>query len=154
MHLKVKASNQSVYDLYNHHTSYHEGDSGLDLFVTEDVVVPKGELSFMINLQITCEAFPTKDKRSNISYYLYPRSSMGSKTPLRLSNSVGIIDAGYRGEIKAVVDNIDRERDFVIRTGTRLLQLCSPNLSPITYEMANSLSDTNRGNDGFGSTGL
>ena len=78
---------------------------------------------------------------------------MGSKTPLRLSNSVGIIDAGYRGEIKAVVDNIDRERDFVIRTGTRLLQLCSPNLSPITYEMANSLSDTNRGNDGFGSTG-
>ena len=153
MRLYLRPLDDNIKMFYKNHTHYKVGDSGLDLFVTEDVVVPKGELSFMINLQITCEAFPTKVKRSNISYYLYPRSSMGSKTPLRLSNSVGIIDAGYRGEIKAVVDNIDRERDFVIRTGTRLLQLCSPNLSPITYEMANSLSDTNRGNDGFGSTG-
>ena len=153
MHLKIKASNQVVYELYNNHTSYHEGDSGLDLFVTEDVIVPKGALAFMINLQITCEAFSTKEKMNNVSYYLYPRSSMGSKTPLRLSNSVGIIDAGYRGEIKAIVDNLDRDNDFIVRAGTRLLQLCSPIVSPITYEMANSLTDTSRGGGGFGSTG-
>ena len=55
-------------------------------------------------------------------YYLYPRSSI-SKTPLRLCNSVGIIDAGYRGNIMAFVDNIDEDYDL----GTRLFQLCDPN---------------------------
>ena len=46
-----------------------------------------------------------------VGYYLYSRSSTGSKTPLRLSNSVGIIDSGYRGNIKACFDNINNS-DF------------------------------------------
>ena len=60
------------------------------------------------------------------AYYLYPRSSMGSKTPLRLSNSVGIIDAGYRGNIIGVVDNIsDRENyNINIRVFIRHSILC------------------------------
>ena len=153
MHLKIKASNQAVSELYINHTSYHEGDSGLDLFVPEDVVIPAGAISCMVNLSISCEAFPDKDKKHNISYYLYPRSSMGAKTPLRLSNSVGIIDAGYRGEIKGIVDNLDKEQDYCIRAGTRLFQLCSPVLGPISFEMANTLSETARGEGGFGSTG-
>jgi dUTP pyrophosphatase len=107
----------------------------------------------MINLHISCEAYPDKEKRHNISYYLYPRSSMGARTPLRLSNSVGIIDAGYRGEIKAIVDNVDMEQDYSIRAGSRLFQLCSPVLGPISFEMTNTLSDTARGEGGFGSTG-
>lgn len=78
---------------------------------------------------------------------------MGAKTPLRLSNSVGIIDAGYRGEIKGIVDNLDKEQDYCIRAGTRLFQLCSPVLGPISFEMANTLSETARGEGGFGSTG-
>ena len=86
-------------------------------------------------------------------YYLYPRSSTGTKTPLRLANSVGIIDAGYRGEIKGIVDNLDKGQDYCIRAGTRLFQLCSPVLGPISFEMANTLSETARGEGGFGSTG-
>ena len=153
MKLVVKPLNEELYLKYSNHTHYNQGDSGLDLFVPEDVVIPAGAISCMVNLSISCEAFPDKDKKHNISYYLYPRSSMGAKTPLRLSNSVGIIDAGYRGEIKGIVDNLDKGQDYCIRAGTRLFQLCSPVLGPISFEMANTLSETARGEGGFGSTG-
>lgn len=152
MHLKLKPVNDEVSSIYQNHSSYHEGDSGLDLFVTQRIVVPAKSLSFKIDLCISCEAFQDKSKQMNVSYYLYPRSSMGAKTPLRLSNSVGIIDAGYRGNIMAIVDNLSDE-DFVIEQNTRLFQLCSPVLSPISFEVVNSLSETSRGSGGLGSTG-
>ena len=78
---------------------------------------------------------------------------MGARTPLRLSNSVGIIDAGYRGTLKAILDNIDLEEPYVVEKGTRLLQLCSPIMDEITYEVVNALSNTSRGTGGLGSTG-
>lgn len=93
-------------------------------------------------------------------YYLYPRSSI-IKTPLRLANSVGIIDAGYRGEIIAVVDNIDRNKDImtVIRNYAkkteRLFQICAPDLSSFKVELIENeeiLGKTERGEGGFGST--
>tara|TARA_Y100000389_G_scaffold175974_1_gene187140 strand:+ start:778 stop:1230 length:453 start_codon:yes stop_codon:yes gene_type:complete len=149
MHLKIKAENPSVYE---NHTHYNEGDSGLDVFCPENLVVPAGATSFKVDLKIACEAFPDKEKEYNISYYLYPRSSMGAKTPLRLSNSVGIIDSGYRGNIMGIVDNLSN-KDFVIQENTRLFQLCSPDLSPITFELSDRLSETRRGQGGFGSTG-
>jgi len=82
---------------------------------------------------------------------LYPRSSI-VKTPLRLSNSVGIIDAGYRGNIMAFVDNIKGE-PFTIEKGTRLFQICGPCLERITFEVVHDLSNSQRGESGFGSTG-
>lgn len=85
------------------------------------------------------------------SYYLYPRSSI-HKTPLRLSNSVGIIDSGYRGNIIACVDNLS-DQEFIINKGERLFQLCHPSLSPMTLNITNDLSSTVRGTAGLGSTG-
>jgi dUTP pyrophosphatase len=152
MHLKLKPVNDELSSIYQNHSTYHEGDSGLDLFVTQRITVPANSLSFKIDLGISCEAFVDKTKQQNISYYLYPRSSMGAKTPLRLSNSVGIIDAGYRGNIMAIVDNLSSE-EFVIEENTRLFQLCSPILGPISFEVVNNLSETSRGSGGLGSTG-
>ena len=77
---------------------------------------------------------------------------MGANTPLRLANSVGIIDAGYRGNIIGIVDNLSDE-DFVIEQNTRLFQICSPSLSSISFSVVNVLSDTSRGTGGLGSTG-
>ena len=77
---------------------------------------------------------------------------MGTKSPLRLANSVGIIDAGYRGNIMGIVDNISQE-DFMIEAGSRMFQLCSPILSPISFQLSDELSETSRGEGGFGSTG-
>ena len=150
MLIHILPSNDSIKRFYEDHSHFHPGDSGLDLFITEDIVIPGKELSFVINLGISCEAFDIS-RTSNISYYLYPRSSMG-KTPIRLSNSVGIIDAGYRGNIMAIVDNMSEE-EYKIPSGTRLFQICAPNLEPISMQVVNSLSETSRGTGGFGSTG-
>ena len=62
------------------------------------------------------------------------------------------MDAGYRGNVIAIVDNIDN-KDFRVEAGTRLVQICDPTLQPITFEMVNSLSETTRGEGGLGSTG-
>lgn len=91
-----------------------------------------------------------------VGYYLYPRSSMATKTPLRLANSVGIIDAGYRGEIQAAVDVLSQD-GFQLPSGLRIVQLCPPSLdSPIYVKVITDeslLGKTMRGAGGFGSTG-
>ena len=84
-------------------------------------------------------------------YLLMPRSSI-SKTPLRLCNSIGLIDAGYRGEIMAAVDNVKQEK-YEIDMGQRLFQIVSMDGGPISFELTDELSQTKRGTDGFGSTG-
>ena len=153
MHLKIKPENQSVKASYENHSEYHEGDSGLDLFVQGEVVVPAKALGFKIDMMISCEAFTDITKQGgNVAYYLWPRSSMGAKTPLRLSNSMGLIDAGYRGNIIALVDNLS-ESDYKVMPGSRLVQIVSPHAKSITFEMVNSLSETSRGTGGLGSTG-
>ena len=103
-----------------------------------------------INLKIQCEALSDNNDR-NISYYLHCRSSI-AKTPLRLANSVGIIDAGYRGDIIASVDNRSSE-PYQIQKGQRLFQIVGRYLEPIELELVETLSDSERGNRGFGSTG-
>ena len=69
-----------------------------------------------------------------------------------MSNSIGLIDGGYRGEIIAMVDNI-KNQDYTISAGDRLFQLVAMNGAPITFELVDELSDTSRGSGGFGSTG-
>ena len=80
-----------------------------------------------------------------------PRSSI-SKTPLRLSNSIGLIDGGYRGELMASCDNIKSD-SYTIKEGERLFQLVAQNCSEIQYELKESLNESSRGSGGFGSTG-
>ena len=150
MKLLIKTENPVLTTVYSSHQHYNPGDSGLDLFCPETITINPGE-TVKINLQIKCEAL-SNDGQRNVSYYLYPRSSI-IKTPLRLSNSVGIIDAGYRGDIIACVDNIKNE-SYTITQGDRLFQICAGNLEPIEFQLANDLSNTQRGSGGFGSTGL
>ena len=151
MKLRVKPENDELVEIYQNHTHFHEGDSGYDLFTPEDIIVKPG-LSSLVDLKIKCEAYlDGPNNTRHTSYYMYMRSSTAVKTPLRLANSVGIIDAGYRGSIKAVFDNMSDE-DYLIEKGTRLLQLCGPTLEPINASVVNSLSNSSRGEGGFGST--
>ena len=147
MKLLIKTENDTLKTMYTNNQFYNPGDSGLDLFCPETVTIQPGE-TYKINLQINCEAL---SESGNVSYYLYPRSSI-IKTPLRMSNCVGIIDAGYRGDIIACVDNI-KDYPYEIKQGDRLFQICSGDLSPFTYELVDNLSNTRRGDGGFGSTG-
>jgi len=150
MKLLIQTDNEYLKSLYTNHQHYNPGDSGLDLFCPEDIIIGPGE-TMKIDLQIQCEALHDNIENNNVSYYLYPRSSI-IKTPLRLANSVGIIDAGYRGNIIACVDNI-KNYEFKIEKGSRLFQICGPALEPIEIRVVNELSNSQRGSGGFGSTG-
>jgi dUTP pyrophosphatase len=125
------------------------GDAGLDLYCPGDLLVPPNE-TVCIDFKIQCSGLSDTDDR-NVCYYLYPRSSI-SKTSLRLANSVGIIDSGYRGNLMAMVDNISDE-PYQIQKGQRLFQICGRYLEPIHLELVEELSESERGNNGFGSTG-
>jgi dUTP pyrophosphatase len=142
-------------------------DCGIDLFCPNDVKIKNSSLSNKVPMGIKCSM---TFGRMFTGYYLYPRSSMGAKTPLRLSNLVGIIDAGYRGELGALLDNHEKyittqqgmgeESDFNyyrIEKGDRIVQICSPNLTypiyPILVNNESELGESIRGSDGFGSTG-
>lgn len=141
-----------------------KGDSGCDLFCPNDFTVPAGARSFCIDLQVRVSMYniislhpaAVVGGESDIiacrGCLLYPRSSMGSTTTLRMCNSVGVIDMGYRGSIKAYVDNVG-EKDVEIKRGTRLFQICAGNLKPFTTHIVDSLNSTERGETGFGSTG-
>jgi dUTP pyrophosphatase len=149
MFLRIQPISDSVKVLYRNHQSFHEGDSGLDVFFAEDEVI-EPHSTVLIDLQIRCEATLASDNTRNLSYYLYPRSSI-YRTPLRMANSVGIIDAGYRGTLKVALDNIG-DTEYNIEKGVRLFQICSPTLEPITMSLTDNLTETERGSGGFGST--
>lgn len=144
--IKLLTDKESVHEFYKNHSCNHKEDSGLDLVCPENLNIPANAISFKIPLKIA--AMPLQKN----GYYLYPRSSI-SKTPLRLCNSVGIIDMNYRGQIMAVVDNISNE-EFNVKEGNRLFQLCSPDLKPISFQLKEELTKTGRGEGGFGSTGF
>ena len=164
---KVEEHNQKIYG-----SQYP--DSGFDLFIPFDYSEHEygytdnrlSPVTFRAPLGVKCSMsrFNAVYKKSSATgYYLYPRSSI-VKTPFRLSNSVGIIDSGYRGEIMAVVDNIDAVNNDIktcinkyMPPMSRMFQICSPTLEPFMIQIVDSedkLGLTERGSGGFGSTGV
>lgn len=148
MHVKIKINDTKTQELYKNHTSFHEGDAGLDIFTPERLVI-NPHTKGIIKTGVHCEA--TENGR-NCSFWMLPRSSVATKTPLMLANSMGLIDAGYRGELMGVFYNTS-DTPYVIYEGTRLLQICSASLMPVSFELVDTLSETSRGEGGYGSTG-
>ena len=144
MLLKIKPFNASIALLYKDHSHFHSGDAGLDLFAPNEVTIG-GRSTAPIHLQVACEM------EGGRPYLLMPRSSI-TKTPLRLSNSIGLIDGGYRGELIAYCDNISDEL-YTVEAGQRLFQVVAMDGSPLELELVSELSETTRGDGGFGSTG-
>lgn len=124
----------------------HAGDSGINLAFPEDLEISPRKVTF---IKLGVAAAMTKIGKPS-SYFLMPRSSI-AKTPLILANSVGLIDAGYRGELIAAVRNLS-DVPFFIQKGTSLFQVVAPNAKPIKVSIVDELSMTSRGSGGFGST--
>ena len=118
--------------------------AGLDLYCPFDVVVP-ADTQKKIPLGI---AVQIPDFHVGL---LVPRSSM-HKTPLRMANSVGVIDADYRGELSIAYENVSCS-DYTIFRGDRIAQLIIVPVVMVDVEEVNSLSETERGDGGYGSTG-
>lgn len=146
-------------------------DAGFDLFAPETIDCfgpgwPQKSPVNKLDFKICCAARMHADtgKNFNTGYYMHPRSSL-SKTQLRLANSTGIVDAGYRGHLIGMFDVVnippngpaDRVSDYSGMKYDRYLQICAPGLVPIMVEIVDSLRDlgdeTERGAGGFGSTG-
>lgn len=137
-------------------------DAGVDIFNPSDTVLYRTTAS-KLSTSLRCAMYYIEHNGDKFpsGYYMYPRSSTGSSTPLRLANSVGIIDAGYRGELMGYLDNINPNYDYTANKYQRLLQIVSPNMTyPIWPELVNNLNDLDNyitHNDpveaGFGSTG-
>lgn len=144
MKLFVRLTSEDYRVFYETKKNY-DSDSGFDLAVPHEHNIPPHAIGYKIPLGVAC----IPDVKQG--YYLYPRSSI-VKTPLRLANSVGIIDSAYTGQIIAVVDNVSDE-EYRIETGSRLFQLCAPDLTPLHIEFVDELPTTERGANGFGSSG-
>lgn len=146
----IKCATPELENLYKSQQR-HFGDSGIDIYFPETVPVLKGARGQLIDLGISVEAI-TNDKPT--SFFMIPRSSI-YKTPLRLANSIGLVDAMYRGNLKAAVDNV-MDTDYLIEKGTRLFQIVNPNLSGgiMTVNIVKEHAPTSRGTGGFGSTGV
>jgi dUTP pyrophosphatase len=160
--LEIQVEDPELLNVYEEQINKHNTmvlsnqfpDSGFDLFIPEKITI-EGRSTRIVKLNIKAAMYYVcnSDKESKgVAYYIYPRSSMGTKTPLRLANSVGIIDSGYRGTLGAILDNSDGD-SYTIESNTRLVQICHASLEPFYVRLASNLEVTNRGEGGFGSTG-
>lgn len=123
------------------------GAGAFDLYAADSVIIPPSGVT-KVNLKLRCEI------PSGFMMLIFPRSSIGAKTPLRMANSVGLIDSDYRGDICCLYENNQNAiGSRTICKGDRIAQgILIPKI-PVEFKHVKKLSDTERGTGGFGSTG-
>lgn len=127
-------------------TYAHETDAAADIYAMEEAVLAPhtygNKLRTGVKIQLP----------EGWQALILPRSSIGAKTPLRLSNSVGLIDSGYRGELGVLYDNTSDE-PYTINAGDRIAQLLVMPSYRFQAKVVDILADSDRGEGGFGSSG-
>lgn len=123
----------------------YDGDAGLDLASVEEVVLRPGERhTVATGLAVAVPA--------GHAGFVQPRSGLAARQGITVVNSPGLIDAGYRGELKVVLLNTDPDEPFHIRPGDRIAQLVVLALPRITVTEAADLPPSERAERGFGSS--
>ena len=127
-------------------TYAHDTDAAADIYAMDDVVLAPhtygNKLRTGVKIQLP----------EGWMAMIFPRSSTGAKTPLRLSNSVGLIDSGYRGELGVLYDNTSDEH-YTVNAGDRIAQLLVMPSYRFQAKVVDILADSDRGEGGFGSSG-
>ena len=124
----------------------HPGDAGVDLLAAADVELAPGERAVVptgIAIALT----------AGYAAFVHPRSGLAARHGVMLVNAPGTIDAGYRGEIKVIVLNSDREQLVSFRRGDRIAQLVVQQVASPVFCEAETLPGSARADGGFGSTG-
>ncbi len=124
----------------------HDGDAGLDLHASEAARLDPGERG-QVGTGVAVEIPPGH------AGLVLPRSGTAKRNGIALVNSPGLIDAGYRGELKVLLLNTDRTESFEIEPGDRIAQLVVVAVSLAEPVAVASLSESERGAGGFGSSG-
>jgi dUTP pyrophosphatase len=141
MDLKIKILENSI-----PHPKYaHPGDAGLDLYSTIDCVLKPFERK-LIPTGIKIEL------PEGYAGFVQPRSGLAINNGISLVNTPGLIDSGYRGEIKAILINLDPKNDFIIKKGDKICQLVILKVENVNLIFKDNLSETSRGEGGFGSS--
>jgi dUTP pyrophosphatase len=125
----------------------HDHDAGWDLRAAEAAVIEPGERA-SVGTGIAVEI------PEGHAGLVLPRSGLAMLHGIALVNAPGLIDAGYRGEVRVLMLNTDRERAFEIATGDRIAQIVVVELPAVEFAESEVLSDSVRGAGGFGSSGL
>jgi dUTP pyrophosphatase len=121
-----------------------DGDAGMDLVATRIISNTTFDVSYGTDLAMEIP--------NGFVGLVFPRSSI-RKYELALSNSVGVIDSGYRGEIQATFKKTNGLDSLAYKVGDRIAQIMIIPHPPIEFKVVDDLSDTERGDGGFGSTG-
>jgi len=124
----------------------HEGDAGLDLVAREAAVVPAGGGRVLVPTGIAVAIPPGH------CGLVLPRSGLAAKHGVTVANAPGLIDAGYRGEIKCILLNTDPTDDYAVQRGDRIAQLLIQRFESIVWREVESLDGFDRGG-GFGHSG-
>ncbi|MBN2771584.1 MAG: dUTP diphosphatase, partial [Spirochaetes bacterium] len=123
----------------------HPGDAGMDLFSNEELMLKPGEYR-VVKTGITIELPPSTEAQ------VRPRSGLAAKHGITVLNTPGTIDEGYRGEVGVILINHSKA-DFHITTGMKIAQMIIAPVVRAEIEEIDQVSDTRRGDGGFGSTG-
>ncbi len=123
----------------------HPGDAGADLFAVEEVVIPPGERR-EIGTGIALAIPP------GYAGFVQPRSGLAFRHGIMVVNSPGLIDAGYRGEVRVALYNSGRE-PFAVAVGDRIAQLVIQKVEEASFLTVSELPRSARGAGGFGSSG-
>ena len=124
----------------------HPGDAGLDLCAAQDVRLAPGERAVVP----TGLAIAVPEGHVGL---VHPRSGLAARQGLGIVNAPGTIDAGYRGEVKVIVVNLDPAEPIALARGQRIAQLLIQRVERVTVVEVDDLDDTARASGGFGSTG-
>ena len=127
-------------------TRAHEGDAGLDLYALEPCLLEPGERA-LVRTGVAVEI------PAGYAGLLMPRSGLAARHGIALVNAPGLIDAGYRGELKVLLLNTDRISACQLAAGDRIAQLVLTAVETPAVVEVTELSDSTRAAGGFGSTG-
>jgi dUTP pyrophosphatase len=125
----------------------HPGDAGLDLYSNEDVVLRPFERKLVgtgIRIEIP----------RGYAGFVQPKSGRAAKEGLSIVNTPGLIDSGYRGEVGVILINLDPQKEIVIKRGEKIAQLVIQKVEEVEVIEVDNLTETSRGEGGFGSTGI
>lgn len=124
----------------------HPGDAGVDLVTTQDAVLDPGERAVLP----TGIAIALPDGHAA---FVHPRSGLAARCGVSMVNAPGTVDAGYRGEIKVIVVNLDPRERVTFRRGDRIAQMVVQRVEKVRFHEVAQLPGSARAEGGFGSTG-
>jgi dUTP pyrophosphatase len=143
----LRVSFQRLSDAASAPRRAHDHDAGWDLRAAEAATIGPGErVSVGTGIAVEIPA--------GHAGLVLPRSGLAMRHGIALVNAPGLIDSGYRGEVRVLLLNTDREHAFEIATGDRIAQMVVVELPEVEFAESEALSETARGAAGFGSSGV